>query len=70
MHLGGTKEQQLIFLNTHWGSRYTFTPPDTPAGKWTAVASFGQRDKLQEESATDLLHALRQHYTANRPGIE
>jgi hypothetical protein len=32
MHLGGTKEQQLIFLNTHWGSRYTFTPPDTPAG--------------------------------------
>jgi hypothetical protein len=54
----------------HWGSRYAFAAPKSPDGKRTAKANFGEHDELAEESATELLHAVRQHYTVNRPGIE
>jgi hypothetical protein len=53
MQVGGSREQQLIFLNTHWGPRYAFSPPDSAGGKWTATARFGQCDELQEQSATE-----------------
>lgn len=65
--LRGTPEQMLIFLNTHWGSRYTFTAPAKTGDRWMAAARFGQRDELHEESAAELLLAIRQHYKANRP---
>jgi hypothetical protein len=68
--MSGTVEQQLIHLNMHWGSRYAFAAPKSPDGKRTAKANFGEHDELAEESATELLHAVRQHYTVNRPGIE
>lgn len=64
--LQGTPEQQLIFLNTHWGSRYTFTAPAKTGDRWMAAARFGQRDELHEESAAGLLLAVRQHYEVNR----
>ena len=67
MRLQGTPEQQLIHLNMHWGGRYDFTAPETSGGKWTAKAKFGQHDQLQEESAAELLQAVRDHYQANRP---
>ena len=67
MQLEGTSEQQLIFLNTHWGRRYTFTAPQAANCKWIATARFGQRDELEERSATDLLLAVRLHYVANQP---
>jgi hypothetical protein len=59
INLGGTSEQQLIFLNTHWGRMYRFSAPDAAGGKWTAIAIFGQGDELQEESTTELLLAVR-----------
>jgi hypothetical protein len=62
----GTPEQQLIFLNTHWGSRYTFSAPDSRGGKWVAQATFGEHDDLQEDSAGELLLAVRRHYEANK----
>jgi hypothetical protein len=67
MPLRGTVEQQLIHLNMHWGRQYDFAAPRSPEGKWTAKAQFGGHDELAEESATDLLHAVRAHYSANRP---
>jgi hypothetical protein len=67
MQLGGTKEQQLIFLNTHWGRRYAFTAPQAVHGNWIATANFGQHDKLEERSATELLFAVRRHYADNQP---
>jgi hypothetical protein len=66
--LGGTPEQQLIFLNLHWGRQYTFSPPDAPGRQWTATAMFGKLDRLQAPTATELLEAVRAHYQANRPG--
>jgi hypothetical protein len=64
--LTGTAEQQLIYLNTHWGKRYTFAPPQAPGGQWTATAKFGQHDQIQEWSAAELLEDVRVHYQAHR----
>jgi hypothetical protein len=43
MQLTGTPEQQLVFLNMHWGRMYEFTAPDRAGGPWTAQAKFGNR---------------------------
>lgn len=67
MQLGGTREQQLIFLNTHWGRRCVFTSPQAANAKWLATANFGQHDSLEERSATDLLLSVRRHYAVNQP---
>jgi hypothetical protein len=67
--LSGTAEQQLIHLNMHWGSRYDFTAPQDAGGTWAARANFGEHDELTEDTATDLLLAVRRHYEANRPEI-
>jgi hypothetical protein len=53
----------------HWGSRYDFTAPEDAGGVWTARANFGEHDELAEDTATDLLLAVRRHYEANRPEI-
>jgi hypothetical protein len=65
--LSGTLQQQLVFLNTHWGSKYWFTAPAEPGGRWTAAARFGQHDQLAAESAADLLELVRGHYQASKP---
>lgn len=65
--LGGTVEQQLIYLNTHWGRRYAFTAPHEPAGPWTATAKFGSHDQMQAWTAKELLEETRAHYQANKP---
>ena len=65
MELGGTSQQQLVFLNTHWGSKYSFAAPEAPGGQWTATAKFGQHDRIQEWSAAELLEEIRDHYKAN-----
>jgi len=65
--LSGTVQQQLVFLNTHWGGHYSFTAPAKPGGQWTATAQFGQHDELAAESAADLLTLVRDHYQVNRP---
>ncbi len=70
MKLGGTAEQQLVFLNTHWGRRYSFTAPSAPGGMWTAVAKFGSGDQLQQWSATELLAEVREHYQAHKLEVE
>jgi hypothetical protein len=67
LELGGTVEQQLIFLNTHWGRRYAFVLPHAPGGPWTATASFGGHDRLQGCTATELLEAVHAHYQAHKP---
>jgi hypothetical protein len=67
MELGGTAQQQLVFLNTHWGSKYSFDTPEEPGGQWTATAKFGRHDQIQEWSAAELLEEVRGHYQANRP---
>jgi hypothetical protein len=67
MELRGTSRQQLVFLNTHWGSNYSFAPPEEPGGQWTATAKFGQHDRIQKCSAAELLKEVRDHYQANRP---
>jgi hypothetical protein len=61
MELGGT-EQQLIFLNTHWGSKYEFTAPERPGGKWAARATFGEHDELEASTSAELLAKVRSHY--------
>jgi hypothetical protein len=66
MKLGGTKRQQLVFLNTHWGSKYSFAAPEEPGGQWAATAKFGQNDQIHEWSAAELLELVRGHYQANR----
>jgi hypothetical protein len=38
MELAGTPEQQLVFLNMHWGRMYEFTAPDQACVPWTAEA--------------------------------
>jgi hypothetical protein len=65
--LAGTSQQQLVFLNTHWGGNYSFAAPEVPGGQWTATAKFGQHDQIQEWSAAELLEEVRGHYQANRP---
>ena len=50
MQLRGTREQQIIFLNTHWGRKYAFIAPRALNGKWIATANFGQHDKLEDRS--------------------
>jgi hypothetical protein len=67
VELSGTVQQRLVFLNTHWGSKYSFIAPPRPDGRWTAVARFGQHDELAAESAADLLELVRSHYQASRP---
>ncbi len=63
----GTAKQQLIYLNTHWGKRYTFAAPQAPGGQWTATARLGERDTLQATTSAELLSVVRAHYKANRP---
>jgi hypothetical protein len=62
MGIRGTPDQQLIFLNTHWGRRYDFAAPGNPGGTWAATDKFGDRDKLEAASAPELLEAVRSHY--------
>jgi hypothetical protein len=62
VELTGTPEQQLVFLNLHWGRRYEFALPQAPNGKWTATDKFGDHAELQASSATELLEAVRTHY--------
>jgi hypothetical protein len=62
MDLVGSHHQQLVFLNTHWGDKYWFSAPCQPGGGWTATAKFGPRDRLQAETAKDLLERVRDHY--------
>jgi hypothetical protein len=64
--LRGTPVQQLVFLNTYWGSKYTFAAPQARGGPWTATATFGGHDQLQGSSAAELLEKVRGHYKANR----
>jgi hypothetical protein len=62
MEIAGTPEQALVFLNTHWGSRYSFARHETPSGNWTATAKFGDQDRLQAVSPAALLQTVRTHY--------
>lgn len=69
MQVTGTPEQQLVFLNMHWGRMYEFTAPDRAGAPWTAQAKFGNRDELQAKSATEMLLVVRAHYAAKKfPG--
>jgi hypothetical protein len=65
MGIRGTSDQQLIFLNTHWGRRYDFAAPGSPGGTWAATDKFGDHDKLEAASAPELLEAVRSHYQAS-----
>jgi hypothetical protein len=67
LELHGTTDQQLIYLNTHWGRQYAFAPPRTPWGEWTATAKFGTRAELQAPTAAELLAQVRAHYRADKP---
>jgi hypothetical protein len=62
MDLVGSHHQQLVFLNTHWGGKYWFSAPRQSGGRWTATAKFGPYDRLQAETAKDLLERVRRHY--------
>jgi hypothetical protein len=64
--LSGTEEQQLVFLNTHWGSRYSFAAPEAPGGQWTATARSGQHDQIHGRTAAELLEEVREHFAASR----
>lgn len=66
MELRGTADQQLIYLNTHWGKQYDFAPPQTSNGGWTATAKFGNCAELQAPTAAELLEEVRRHYQANK----
>jgi hypothetical protein len=66
MELVGSREQQLVFLITHWGGKYLFSAPRQPGGEWAATAKFGPPDRLQAESARDLLEQVRWHYQVSR----
>jgi hypothetical protein len=63
--ISGTPDQQLIYLNTHWGRRYEFTAPDRPGVAWMATGRFGDHEKLEAASAQELLEAVRRHYEAH-----
>jgi hypothetical protein len=62
MELTGTPEQQLVFLNMHWGRMYVFAAPARPSAPWTAQAKFGDQDEMRASSATELLLSVRKHY--------
>ena len=65
--LGGTVDQQLIYLQTHWGRRYEFASPQVPGGQWTATARFGDPDRIQARTSAELLEEVRTHYHASKP---
>jgi hypothetical protein len=65
--LRGTAEQQLIYLQTHWGRRYEFALPQAPGGPWTATATVGGHDRLQAPAPAALLEKVRAHYQARKP---
>jgi len=67
LELRGTADQQLIYLNTHWGRQYAFEPPQTLESEWTATAKFGGYAVLQAQTAAELLEEVRAHYQANKP---
>jgi hypothetical protein len=67
LELRGTTDQQLIYLNTHWGRQYSFASPSKPWDEWTATAKFGSYDQLQAQTAAELLEEVRAHYQANKP---
>jgi hypothetical protein len=67
LELRGTTDQQLIYLNMHWGRQYAFVPPPMPWGEWTATAKFGCRTQLQAQTAAELLEEVRAHYQASKP---
>jgi hypothetical protein len=50
VELSGTVQQQLVFLNTHWGGKYSFAAPAKPRDRWTAAAEFGQHEELTGEN--------------------
>jgi hypothetical protein len=62
LDLIGSRLQQLVFLNTHWGGRYSFSAPTGPDGRWTARARFGPGDEVDGLSAAELLERVRLHY--------
>jgi hypothetical protein len=65
MDIHGTRDQQLIYLNTHWGRRYEFAAPGEPGRKWTATDKFGDHERLESASAPELLAVVRNHYEGN-----
>jgi hypothetical protein len=44
--------------------------PNSLGGKWTAKANFGEHDELQEDSAGEMLLAVRRHYETRKPADE
>jgi hypothetical protein len=64
--LMGTRQQQLIHLNMHWGKQYKFTAPNQAGAPWTAQAKFGDQDELEALSATEMLRTVRAHYAAKK----
>jgi hypothetical protein len=66
MEITGTSEQQLVFLNLHWGRMYEFAAPDRAGASWTAQAKFGDQDELEALSATEMLSTVRAHYAAKK----
>jgi hypothetical protein len=67
MDINGTTDQQIIYLNAHWGRRYRFEVPPGPGGHWAATDKFGDHDTLEAPSAAGLLEAVRRHHQANYP---
>jgi hypothetical protein len=65
MPIAGTPEQALVFLNTHWGHRYSFALPEKPSANWTATAKFGGHDFLQAPTPAALLETVRAHYRSD-----
>lgn len=61
----GSRQQQLVFLNIHWGRKYEFAAPALPDGHWTATARFGEGDRLRGDSAGQLLEQVRYHYRSS-----
>ena len=71
MDIAGTPEQALVYLNTHWGTRYSFALPETRSGNWTATAKSSDHDRLQAPSPADLLETIHGHYRSRpRPTDE
>lgn len=64
--LAGTAEQQLVYLNTHWGRSYWFTAPAGPEEEWKAKARFGAHDDLSDSSSAGLLAKVHDHSQACR----
>lgn len=64
--LAGTAEQQLVYLNTHWGRNYCFTAPAGPGQEWKAKARFGAQGDLSDSSSAGLLAKVHDHSQARR----